>query len=496
VNAPTKRRNAGAHVLVLDDDARFAELLAIRLDANGYRVSVATTAEAAFVHMRAQAVDALILDLRLREVNGLDVLASVRERAPDLPVIILTAHGTIDTAVEAMRRGAYGFLTKPYEDHDLLQKLAHAVESVALRREVAGLRRIVGAPGADQHLLGTSAAMARVREIVLRVAPTDATVLLTGESGTGKELAARSLHAASARAKGAFVAVNCGALPSDLLESALFGHTRGSFTGAVQDREGVFGAARGGTLFLDEVGEASLAVQVKLLRALQERKFTRVGSNVEEEADVRVVAATNRDLRDEIAAKRFREDLYYRLHVVPIAMPLLRDRVEDIPLLAKVFLERAAARHQIAAPRLEACALDLLLQWRWPGNVRELANALEAAVLLSGQGSLRAEHLVPLLRAPAGGEARAPTDGLDAGATDAVVDGPVRALRNPARQLPTLKEARDAFERAYLDEVLRRSSGSVTVAARLAGRNRSDLYDLLRRHGLSPAEYKEQPDPA
>jgi two-component system response regulator GlrR len=404
---------------------------------------------------------------------------------------MLTAHGTIDTAVEAMRRGAFGFLTKPFNHHELLQRVRHAIENASLRREVADFRRIVGEE-IDGSILGTSRAIASVRELIARVAPTDVTVLLTGESGTGKELAARSIHQLSQRAKGAFVAVNCGAIPSELLESELFGHVKGAFTGAAKDRDGLFAAARGGTLFLDEIGDAPLHVQVKLLRVLQERRYTPIGSTVEREADVRVLAATHRDLRADVARGRFREDLFFRLHVVPLEMPPLRERREDVVMLAEVFLERASARHKLPVPALAQDSIDWLLAFSWPGNVRELANLMEAATVLASGSELRAAALSRLAGAAAPRGAvtsatqSAPLDERDGSNESAELTSidPVRVLTDQARPLPPLKEARDAFERAYLTEVLRRASGNVTAAARVAGRNRTDFYDLLRRHSI------------
>ncbi|HEU4410756.1 MAG TPA: sigma-54 dependent transcriptional regulator [Polyangiaceae bacterium] len=485
---PTTR--PAPHVLVVDDDEELCELLTLRLEGRGYRVSTETRARAALARLGREHVDAALLDLRLFDADGLEVLSEVRDRSPDVPVIVLTAHGSIDTAVEAMRRGAYGFLTKPFVDHELLQKLAHAVESFALRREVAGLRRAVGGRSEDRRLLGVGPAIAKVREAVARLAPTDATVLILGESGTGKELVARALHALSNRAAGPFVAVNCAALAPDLLESTLFGHTRGSFTGAVSDREGLFGAARRGTLFLDEIGEASIAVQAKLLRVLQERRYARVGSTAEEDADVRILAATNRDLRVEVAERRFREDLFYRLHVVPLQLPPLREHPEDIPLLAELFLERAAARHGLPVPALSPRALATLLAHTWPGNVRELENVLEAALLMSGGAPIAEGHLRELQTpAPEGAAARSPAPPPPPAALGPPVDEFVAALLN-AGEVPSLRDVRDAVERAYLAALLKRVAGSVTVAARLAGRNRSDFYDLLRRHGLSAASFK------
>ncbi|AKU98833.1 Response regulator of zinc sigma-54-dependent two-component system [Labilithrix luteola] len=475
-------------VLIVDDDAELCELLSLRLEAKGYRVASRYTVEDAVKALGTEHVDAMLVDLRLGSGNGFDVLEAVRKRSPDVPVIILTAHGSIETAVEAMKRGAFGFITKPFLDHDLLQKLAHATESYRLRREVAGLRRLVGAPSGDGSLLGVSPGIEQVREIVARVAPTEATVLILGESGTGKELVARSIHSLSPRSKGPFVAVNCAALAPELLESTLFGHTKGAFTGATADRDGLFGAARKGTLFLDEIGEASPSVQAKLLRVLQEKRYTRVGSNAEQEADVRVVAATNRDLRQEVAEKRFREDLFYRLHVLPVVVPPLRERAEDVPLLAEMFLERTAARHGTAVPRISPRARRALSQHTWPGNVRELANVMEAALVLSGGAEIEVEHLPGISLGGNEGDGPRGAPASDLGTAIDKLLAPYRAAE--AAPLPPMREARDAFERAYVEAVLARAQGNVALAAKLAGRNRTDFYDLLRRHGRSAANSK------
>ncbi|MDC0744088.1 sigma-54-dependent transcriptional regulator [Polyangium mundeleinium] len=476
------------HILVIDDEPHLCELLAYRLEHHGYRVSTELSARGGLEALEQASIDAIILDLRLEDADGIEVLSEVQKRSPDLPVIILTAHGTIETAVLAIQRGAYGFLTKPFQDYELLQKLAQAIESGRLKREVAGLRRIVGDTSSDIRLLGTSDNIAAVRERIARVAPADATVLLLGESGTGKELAARSLHALSARKARPFVAVNCGALPAELLESELFGHVRGAFTGASRDKDGLFAAARGGTLLLDEIGEAPAPVQVKLLRVLQEKRFSKVGSATEEDADVRIVAATNRDLRAEVAAGRFREDLFYRLHVVPIVMPPLRERTDDIPLLAELFLRRAAARYGLPEPYLSTDAMRVLLAHSWPGNVRELANVMEGAILLCQEERIRPQHILATLATPARPPAPLPGE-TPAETTE---EGPPSGLANldPEAPLPPLRAARDSFERAYLVEALRRAGGNVSAAAKLAGRNRTDFHDLLRKHGLSGADFK------
>jgi len=476
------------HVVVVDDEEDLCELITLRLEHNGYRVSAEQTIRGALEILEREVVDAMLLDLRLDGENGLDLLNEVQKRVLDLPVIILTAHGTIELAVQAMKLGAYGFLTKPFDDHELLEKLAHAVEHVRLSREVAGLRRIVGDAGSER-LLGTSAAIATVREIIGRVAPSEATVLILGESGTGKEVAARSLHAQSSR-RGPFIAVNCGALPAELLESELFGYRRGAFTGALRDKEGLFAAADKGTLFLDEIGDAPPSVQVKLLRVLQERVYTPIGATEPRAADVRVIAATNRDLRADMEAGRFREDLFYRLHVVPLVMPPLRERPEDIPLLAELFLTRAAAQHSLTAPHLTHEALHILMSHSWPGNVRELGNVVEGAALLSHDGVLRPQHVLAVLPRRAG-EDKVPSVPPPPPSPLDSLPSTKRMVERGDAPMPPMREAREAFDRAYLEELLRRSGGNVSAAARMAGRNRTDFYELLRRHGLSASDFKD-----
>lgn len=472
----------------MDDEEDLCRLLALRLEHHGFRVSTEQTSRGGLEVLEREVVDAMIVDVRLERENGLDLLTEVQNRSVDLPVIILTAHGGIETAVEAIRRGAYGFLTKPFEDLDLLQKLDHAVERVRLLREVAGLRRIVGGSGrTDDRILGTSEAIADVREVIARIGPTEANVLLLGESGTGKEVAARFLRSQSNRADQPFVAINCGALPSELLESELFGHKRGAFTGAASEKDGLFRVADGGTLFLDEIADAPAAVQVKLLRVLQERCYLPLGSVELVHVDVRIIAATNRDLRAEVAAGRFREDLFYRLHVVPLTMPPLRERAEDIPSLAEVFLTRARAKHGIGVAHISSETLELLLRHSWPGNVRELANVVEGAALLATDGILRPSHVRAVL---ADGQiSRAPESSPERRSELAVALSPMLDGDGEG-PFPRMRQAREAFDRAYLEEALRRAGGNVSAAAKLAGRNRTDLHDLLRRHGIDATDFR------
>ncbi len=479
-------RHPTPHVLVIDDDHEMCELLALRLEHHGYRVTTEHSRRGALEVLEREVVDTALVDLRLEGESGLDVLMDFQQRSIDLPVIILTAHGTIDGAVEAMQRGAYGFLTKPFDDHELLQKLEHAVSEVGLRREVEGLRRIVGQRSEVNRLLGTSARIESVRSLLGRIAPSNASVLIMGESGTGKEVAARSIHQLSPRCAAPFIGVNCGALPPQLLESELFGYKRGAFTGADRDKEGLFAAADGGTLFLDEIGEAPPDVQVKLLRVLEERAFVPVGATQPVEVDVRIVAATNRDLALEVQQGTFREDLFYRLHVVPIRMPPLRERREDIPLLAELFLSRAAAQHKMHQAHLSHDALAVLLDHDWPGNIRELANVVQGAALLSTDGTLRAPHVKAVLprsltaAEPSGDEA----DG------HVPISSAVARVLDAGAALPPMRVARDAFDRAYIEEALRRTHGNVSAAAKLSGRNRTDFHDLVRRHAIDVSSFR------
>ena len=453
----------------------------MRLEHHGFRASIETNVAGAIEVMEREIVDAMIVDLRLDGESGLTLLDAVQQRSLDLPVIMLTAHGSVESAVEAMARGAYGFLTKPFHDHELLEKVRHGVERVRLRREVAGLRRIMGS-GERGRLLGTSLRIQEARDRLQKIAPSDATVLLLGESGTGKELAARTLHELSGRAPGPFVAINCGALTEALLESELFGYVKGAFTGAAASKDGAFAAANGGTIFLDEIGDAPLSVQVKLLRVLEEREVLPVGSTRPVPVDVRVVAATHRDLRQAVAAGRFREDLLYRLHVVPVVMPPLRERKEDLPLLAELFLSRVGSRHGQSTPHLSSEALEVLLSHSWPGNVRELANVMEGASLLATDGVLRPQHVSAVLVRPRSEPPPPPPPA-------APTHEPPLLLTEA--ELPPLRVARDRFDRAYVEEALRRANGNVSAAARIAGRNRTDFHALLKRFGITGADFRD-----
>ena len=386
-------------VLVVDDREEMGETLADGLKDRGYDAVALSSGEAAVAALGRGRVDAIVTDLRMPGIDGLQLLAASRVQDADRPVIVMTAYGAIDSAVESIRQGAAHYLTKPFKLDELVLFLDRALAGVRLKREATALKTTLRERFASGKILGKSRGMLEALEMIERVAPTDAPVLLLGETGTGKGLFARTLHAASARASGKFVSVNCAALPEALLESELFGHLRGAFTGATSDKRGLFTEADGGTLLLDEVGELPLALQAKLLHALEGRTVRPVGSQREVEADARIIAATHSDLRARAKAGTFREDLLYRLEVVSILLPPLRHRREDLPELIDTLLREAKARHpQSLVERLSPEVLEKLLDYHWPGNIRELQHALERIVLLGKAADAQLESLPPALR--------------------------------------------------------------------------------------------------
>jgi two-component system response regulator GlrR len=443
--------NENAKVLLVDDDKDLLQLIAMRLTAAGYAVTAVESGQAALAALAVSRPQVVVTDLRLHGMDGMALFDAIHRDSPSLPVLILTAHGTIPEAVMATRRGVFSFLTKPFEPKVLLDTVAEAMRfsSPELENMEDWRSELITRSSAMEDLLGQAR----------RVAASDASVCIFGASGTGKELLARAIHRASPRAEAPFVAVNCGAIPEGLLESELFGHKKGSFTGAVADRRGLFSAAQGGTLFLDEIGDMPLPLQVKLLRALEERKVRPVGTHESIDIDVRVISATHRKLEERIASGEFREDLYYRLNVVKLYIPGLAERREDIPLLTNHFLSRLAERYRKSRLSLAPEAMQLLVSAQWPGNVRQLLNVIEQTVAL----------------AP----------------TEVIPESLVRqALVAGDTALTPRDEARRAFERDYLVRILKITGGNVTKAARLAGRNRTEFYRLLERHSLEPGMFK------
>jgi len=442
-------------ILLVDDDPDLLRLISLRLTSAGYRVRTADSGETALAALAVSRPAVVVTDLRMPGIDGMQLFQAIHREHPALPVIILTAHGTIPDAVSATQRGVFGFLTKPFDSQDLLQKVAAAIK-------LSGDHGDGDTPDAEWRagIVTRSPKMADLLRQARLVADSDASVLIFGDSGTGKELLARAIHHASKRADGPFVGVNCGAIPAELLESELFGHARGAFTGAIQAHRGLFQTADAGTLFLDEIGDMPLPLQVKLLRVLQEGEVRPVGATQAIPVDVRVISATHRDLEAQRAAGLFREDLYYRLNVVSLRLPPLADRREDIPVLATHFLRRLAERYHKPLPTLAPEAMALLIAAPWPGNVRQLLNLLEQAVALT---------------------------------TTTVIPASVvqNALSEDASALVPFEEARKSFEREYLVRLLKITGGNVTQAAQMAKRNRTEFYKLLQRHKLEPSMFKE-----
>jgi two-component system response regulator GlrR len=442
-------------ILLVDDDTDLLRLLTMRLSAAGYQVSTAESAEAALAQLAVAQPTLVISDVRLPGLDGLQLFDEIRAQHPALPVILLTAHGTIPDAVDATSRGAFAYLTKPFDSHELLDKVCQATSlSPGGQADDGGDNRW------REEIISRSQAMADVLAEARLVAATDASVLIAGDSGAGKELLARAIHRASPRARKPFVAINCGAIPEQLLESELFGHVKGAFTGAQTSRQGLFQTADGGTLFLDEIGDMPPALQVKLLRALQERTVRPVGSNEAIPVDVRVLSATHRDLDGAMAEGQFRPDLFYRLNVVRLRLPSLAERREDIPLLAQHFLTQLAEKYRKTLHGFAPDALEALVSAPWPGNVRQLVNAVEQMCALA------TSPLIPLTLVQRALQAESPT------------------------QVLNYANAKQRFERGYLSQLLKLTAGNVADAARLADRNRTEFYRLLQRHGLVPQHFR------
>ncbi len=439
-------------VLVVDDDPGMLQLLSLRLGGFGYRTLTASSGAQALEVLEENGVNAVVTDLRMEPMDGLELFRRAHDRWPGIPFIVLTAHGTIREAVSATQEGVFAFLTKPVDKDELESTLARACDAA----QPASPPSEVG----QSRILTRSAKMYQLLEQARLYAQSDVNILITGESGTGKELLADAIHSQSARADQPFVAINCSAIPQDLLESELFGHVKGAFTGAHQDREGLFATADGGTVLLDEIGDMPYPLQAKLLRVLQEGKLRPVGGRADMSLDVRVISATHIDLQQAMAERQFREDLFYRLNVVNLHLPPLRDRPEDIPMLVEHFIAGIAQRTGRPAKRLAPDALPVLLGYEWPGNIRQLENTVERLFAL------------------------APGPVIAAGQVEQAL--PIDRVR----PVVSLSDARKDFERRYLIQVLTATNGNMTMAAELAGRNRSDFHKLVKRHDINPERYR------
>ncbi len=436
-------------LLLVDDDKSLLRLLTIRLEGEGYQVTAVEDGQSALKKLQNDSYDVVLSDLRMPGLDGLSLFEEIMGIRKDIPVILMTAHGTISDAVSATQRGVFGFLPKPV-DHDELRTLLQKALSQSQAAQ----------PGDwAKDIITRSPDMLNVLDQAYRIAQREVSVLISGASGTGKELLANAIHKASNRHNKPFVAINCGALPENLLESELFGHAKGAFTGAVSAHPGLFREADGGTLFLDEIGDMPMTLQVKLLRALQERQIRPVGSSKHVDIDVRIISATHKDLHKEMEEGTFREDLYYRLNVVNLKLPSLKARSEDIPLLARSLLQQSAQRHGVNVSQFSDDAMQQLVTSSWPGNVRQLVNVVEQCVALT-QTPVIPLHLVE------------------------------QALSATKQSWPTLTEARDAFEQQYLFKLLKMTDGNVTRAAELAGRNRTDMHKLMKKHELDAADFR------
>ncbi len=448
-------------LLAVDDDRNLLKIITMRLESLDYEVTAARNEEEAKQAATAQLFDLAIIDLQLERQDGISLMEELHVTCPRMPVIILTAHGSIESAVEAMKRGAYTYLTKPFDARELALHIERALENCRLTSEITRLKGLLAERYDFANIVARSEKMQRVLEVVSRIAENDSTVYLHGESGTGKEVIARAIHLASGRRDQPFVAINCAALPESLLESELFGHEKGAFTGAIRSSKGLLAQAQGGTILLDEIGDMPLSIQAKLLRVLQERQFYPVGGEWPIEVDVRVIVATNKNLEELVKQSLFREDLYYRIHVIPIPLPPLRERTEDIPLLAESFLKKFSQRMKKNVRGFSPSAMQRLMLHDWPGNVRELENTIEYAVAMTVQDVI--------------------TEGLILPAKSRDAEEPVKSF----------KEARNAFESSYLAHLLELTQGNVSSAAALAGKYRADFYNMLKKHRINPGDFKK-----
>jgi two-component system response regulator GlrR len=448
-------------ILVVDDDEHILEVIRMRLESADYEITTAAREEEALEAIRNQVYDLAIVDLQLAQTDGISLMEELHLVLPEMPVIILTAYGSIESAVGAIKRGAYSYLTKPFDSQDLLLQIEKALENRRLTSEVKRLKGLLEERFDFANIVARSEKMTKLLDVVSQIAKTESTVFVYGESGTGKELIAKAIHLASVRKDKPFVAINCAALPETLLESKLFGHEKGAFTGAVRSTKGFFTQAHEGTIFLDEIGDMSLSTQAKVLRVLQERQFYPLGSEKQVEVDVRMIVATNKDLEDLVKQGLFREDLFYRIHVIPLFLPSLRERKEDIPLLVEHFLKRFSQQMKKEVKGVTPAAMQKLMLYDWPGNVRELENTIEYAVAMTQQDLINEE----LILQPKGVSSPGP--------------------------LKSLKEARDDYEKSYLVHLLEICGGNISKAAKLAGKYRADLYDLLKKHNLNIADFKK-----
>jgi two-component system response regulator GlrR len=483
---PTSLQEQKDWILVVDDDDQLTDILSIVLESEGYLVRTCSTGLRALDLLSRSSYSLVLLDLKLGQESGLELLPKLREVAPGIPIFMITAHGDVDSAVDAFTLGATGYIKKPFREGDLKVQISQAIENYKLRLEVQSLRSLNSGDDVRQIIRSRDPAMEHVLRRVAMASQVSSSVVITGESGTGKELVAKALHRCGARRKAPFIAFNCAALPESLLESELFGYVRGAFTDAKETKPGLFQRAHGGTLFLDEIGDAPLSIQTKLLRVLQEREVLPVGGSTPIPVDVRVIAATHRSLQDEVSSGRFRQDLYYRLHVLPIQVPALRERPKDVLYLASFFAAQIAEQMGVEFEAFTPAAIQLLEAHCWPGNVRELQNRVEHALAVERGGRLTGRGLFPERFADPG-TLEEPSEQI---ASMILEENEAPASATDTSVL-TFKEAKISFEKSYLEKVLTAARGNIAKASRLAEKSRTEVYSLLRKHGLDPTAYKD-----
>jgi len=446
-------------ILVVDDEKNFLELLNFRLETENYHVTTTMNAEHAYKYAKDISFDLALIDLKLDGDDGIELMQKIHNITPDMPVIILTAHGTIKNAVDAMQRGAYNYLTKPFDHRDLLLQIKNGLEKNNLSKEVKRLKALLGERCGFKNIIGKSKKIINTLETCTRAAEIDSNVCIYGESGTGKELIAKSLHLLSSRKDKPFVAVNCAAIPDGIFEAELFGFKKGAFTGAINNKNGYFAQAHGGTIFLDEISEIPESMQAKLLRVLQEKQFYPLGGEKSINVDVRILAATNQNLEQKIKQGSFREDLFYRIHIIPINLPPLRDRKEDIPLLVDYFIKKISKEMNKDVQSVSSGALQKLLTYSWPGNIRELKNVLEYAIAMTDNKIISDDLILQ---------------------TKQIIEN----------KLQPFKEAKNKFEKEYISNLLLQTKGNITQVAKIAKKYRADIYDLLKKHEINIADYK------
>jgi two-component system response regulator GlrR len=445
-------------ILVVDDDKNLLELIHMRLEASGYDVVAVAHENLAKESIVNEIFDTAVIDLQLVQQDGLLLMEELHQVQPEMPVIILTAHGSIENAVDAMKRGAFTYLTKPFDSRELILQIERARERSQLTGEINRLKNLLEERSSFGNIIAKSEAMRGIIDQVARIADTDSNVAIYGASGTGKELIAKAIHISSQRKDFPFMAINCAAIPETLLESELFGYEKGAFTGAVKNSKGLLTRADKGTVFLDEIGDMALAIQAKLLRVLQERTFVPLGGDKPVSVDVRIVAATNKNLKEEVKKGNFREDLFYRIHVIPIDLPSLKERKEDIPPLVDHFIKKYNELMDKEVKAITPAAMQKLMLHSWPGNVRELENTIEYAMVMTN--------------------------------SDTLTDDFILQAQTAQDELLTLQEARAEFEKKYLENLLKITNGNVSRSAELAGKYRADLYNLLKKYDINPQDFK------